>query len=54
LSAKKGKTDAKCLSNQLVPREVLVKSAWKELVKDGSFRTFINGYHHFLKKEVGP
>jgi hypothetical protein len=40
------------LSNPLVPREVLIKSAWKELVKDGSFRTFINGYHHFLKKEV--
>ena len=41
------------LSNPLVPRDVLVKSAWKELVKEGSLRTFIDGYHHFLSKKIG-
>ena len=44
------------LSNPLIPRQILVKKAWKELVKEGAFRVFINSYHDYLlriaKKEI--
>lgn len=36
------------LSNPLIPRDILVKQAWKELVKLGAFKIFINGYHDYL------
>lgn len=40
------------LSNPTIPRNVLVKSAWKQLEKEGSLRSFINSYHNFLSKAV--
>lgn len=43
------------LSNPHIPRDVLVKGTWKALMEEGSLKTFINGYHHFLTKTIrGP
>ena len=36
------------LANPLVPRKILVTKAWKELVKEGALKLFINGYHDYL------
>ena len=40
------------LSNPDVPRDILIKSAWKKIKNDGSFKVFINSYHHFLSKQI--
>jgi hypothetical protein len=44
------------LANPLIPQDILIKKAWKELMKEGAFKLFINGYHNYLlriaKKQI--
>jgi hypothetical protein len=40
------------LSSPLIPRQELVKSAWKTLEKEGAFKHFIHAYHDHLLVSV--
>lgn len=41
------------LSNPHIPRHILIRTVWKQLNEEGSYKQWINGFHSYLLRSVG-